>query len=280
MKVLSVASKYSDQPEEKVITISRIGDAACPFKYFKGYVERPKTEKSFETIEAGMGSFFHRYVENHFKRLLARDAHISRQDVLDLNDLLSNFRLAFLWQGKIRPPYRIVRSTYTLEDFLQRLEVVGNNFNQFAVNRLTGHQVLSVEGHLQIRTNSFYIRGKHDLVTKEPRGQFVLWDWKTGAAPKPEYYEQFRNLKIQLGIYAIWMKHKYDTSAVQGRAVFMREQFMEHSETFTDSVEKDVLDYLGSWRRRLNAQTSYPPILNNLCDWCGWNPVCPAYQDH
>jgi len=280
MKVLSVASRYSDQPEEKCITISRIKDAACPFRYFKGYVESPKPKKSFESIEAGMGQFFHKYVENHFKRLLARDAHISRQDVLDLNDLLSNFRLAFLWEGKIREPYRIVRSTYNLEDFINRLRVAGENFNAFLVNRMIGHRVLAIEGQLQIRTDSFYIRGKHDLITQEPNGRMTLWDWKTGNVPKPEYYEDFRNLKIQLGIYAIWMKHKYDKSDVRGTVVFLRDSCVEQSETFTDAIEREVLDYLASWRNQLNAQSSYPPILNNLCDWCGWNPVCSAYQDH
>ena len=106
----------------------------------------------------------------------------------------------------------------------------------------------------------------------------VLWDWKTGTAPKPEYYEDFRNQKVQLGIYAVWMRHKYGTTAVRGTAVYLRDGTVELSERFHPSVEAEVLLYAGAWRRRVNAQASYPPIPNNLCDWCGWNPVCPAYQ--
>jgi hypothetical protein len=41
MKVLSVASSYSDLPEQNIIAISRIKDSDCPFRYYKNYVETP-----------------------------------------------------------------------------------------------------------------------------------------------------------------------------------------------------------------------------------------------
>jgi hypothetical protein len=278
MRVLSVASSYSDQPEEQIITISRIKDASCPYRYFKGYVEKPKASKPFESIEAGLGQFFHSYVESHFKRIMARDSIISKRDILDVSNLLAEFSMSFVWEGRLRPPYKIVRSTYSLQDFIRRLQGVAENFNRFLLTRMVGHRVLAIEGNLQIRTESFYIRGKHDLVTQEPSGPIVLWDWKTGSAPKPEYYEEFRNQKIQLGVYAVWINYKYRTPNVRGTAVFLRDGCVDLSETFTTAIEQEVLNYADAWRRQLNTQTSYPPILNNLCNWCGWNPVCPAYQ--
>jgi len=278
LKVLSVASRYSDQPEELLISISRVKDSACPYRYFKGYVERPKPQEFFNSIEAGLGTFFHAYVENHFKAILASEALIGSHHTLPVPDLVANFRLAFLWEGRLRAPYRVVRSTYGLDDFIRRLQAVATNFNSFLVRRLSGHRVVGVEGELQIRTEEFYIRGKHDLITQDPGGEMVLWDWKTGSAPRPEYYEDFRNQKVQLGIYAVWMRHKYGTTAVRGTAVYLRDGLEELSERFNPSVEAEVLLYADAWRRRANAMTSYPPIPNNLCDWCGWNPVCPAYQ--
>lgn len=278
MKVVSVASRYSDQPEESLITISRIKESACPYRYYKGHVEQPKAQVSFESIEAGLGTFFHSYVENHFKSILASNVLIASTHTLDVPDLVANFRLAFLWEGRVRAPYRVVRSTYRLDDFIRRLEAVATNFNSFLVRRLNGHRVVGVEGELQIRTEEFFIRGKHDLITQDPSGDMVLWDWKTGSVPKPEYYEDYRNEKIQLGIYAVWMRHKYGTTAVRGTAVYFRDSTVELSERFKPSVEAEVLMYADSWRRRVNAMTSFPSIPNNLCDWCGWNPVCPAYQ--
>jgi len=279
-KVLSVASRYSEQPEEVLITISRVEGASCPYRYFKEYVERPKAKRLFESIETGLGNFFHSYVETHFKRILSSDATITVTDKLNVADVVRDFRLAFLWEGRLRAPYKIVRSTYGFDDFMQRLSGVVTNFNSFLARQLVGHRVLAVEGKMQIRTGRFYIRGKHDLITKDAGGELVLWDWKTGSAPLPESYERFRNQKIQLGIYAIWMRHKYETSPVRGTAVFLRDECLELSEKFHPHLEMEVLQFAESWRNRMNAQSSYPPILNPLCDWCGWNPVCPAYQGH
>ena len=260
-----------------IVTISRIKDASCPYRYFKEYVEKPKAQKAFVSLEAGIGKFFHSYLENRFKLVIARNETIGRDDVLDIGDLVRSFRLSFLWEGTLRAPYRIVRDTYNLGAFISRLESVGQQFNEFLTSRLVGHMVLAAEGQLQLRTDSFYVRGKHDLITQEPSGAFALWDWKTGRAPVPRFYEDFINQKIQLGIYAIWMKHQFEATSVRGTAVFLRDKCEELSEVFTPSIERDVLRYLHDWRSRLNGLSSYPPIPNNLCDWCGWNPVCPAH---
>ncbi len=273
--VLSVASSYSPQPEEKLITMSRIGSSSCPYRYFKEYIEDPRVQEPFKTIELGMGSFFHSYLENHFKQILARNGIIGTKDSIDVDDLVNSFRLSFIWEGQLRKPYRIVRKGHRIGDFIARLEKIGHNYNRFLQETLVYHKIKAVEGSLQIRTDSFYIRGKYDLITEDPHESIVLWDWKTGSAPRPSYYEQFRSQKIQLGIYAIWMRHRYKSALIRGTAVFLRSELDELSERFTDSVEKDVLDYTHSWRRRLNQQQSYPAIPNKLGLWCSWNPICP-----
>lgn len=56
-KILSVASAYSQQPEGKLITMSRISSSSCLYRYFKEYIEDPRVQRPFETIEQGMGSF-------------------------------------------------------------------------------------------------------------------------------------------------------------------------------------------------------------------------------
>ena len=273
--VLSVASSYSQQPEEKLITMSRIGSSSCPYRYFKEYIEDPRVQEPFKAIELGMGSFFHSYLENHFKQIMARNGIIGTKDSIDVEDLVNSFRLSFIWEGQLRKPYRIVRKGYSIKDFIARLEGVGRNYNRFLRETLIDHRIKAVEGSLQIRTDSFYIRGKYDLISEDPHKSIVLWDWKTGSVPLPQYYEQFRSQKIQLGIYAIWMRYKYKSPLIRGTAVFLRGELDELSEKFNDSVEEDVLNYTHSWRRRLNQQQSHPAVPNKLCLWCGWSPICP-----
>lgn len=274
MKVLSVASSYSDQPEQNVITISRIKDADCPYRYYKNYVETPKQPKPFETIELGIGQFFHSFVESKFKQVFARGHAINKNDKIDVKALLRSFRMSFLWEGKLRKLYRIVRHGHNIADFEHRLATIGSNFNSFLVRKLVGHEVVTVEGELQIRAEGCYIRGKYDLITKGPHGNLALWDWKTGRMPKPEYFKDFYTQKAQLGVYAIWMRYKYNTKNVRGYAVFLRDNLDLLSETFRPSVEKDVLEYMQYSRDELNEMNSYPAIPNNLCSWCSWNEVC------
>ena len=131
-----------------------------------------------------------------------------------------------------------------------------------------------MEGELQIRTKACYIRGKYDLVTKGPHSNLALWDWKTGRMPIPRFFKDFSAQKAQLGVYAVWMRYKYNTKNVRGYAVFLRDTLDLLSETFKPSVEKDVLEYMQAGRSRLNEMTSYPAISNNLCNWCPWNELC------
>jgi len=277
MRVLSVSSRYTEQPEQNVITISRVKDAECPYRYYKSYVEHPRQEPAFVSIEAGLGSFFHSYLDTHFRGTIARGGVIRASDVLDVSNLVAQFRLSFIWEGALRPPYKIVRRYQTIDEFISRLEQVGHHFNHALRRRLVGQTVLAVEGRIQIRTPSFYIRGKHDLITRTPEGELILWDWKTGRPPLPEYYRDYLNQKIQLGIYAVWMRYKYHQPSVKGTAVFLRDAAdLLLTEIFTPTVEQDVLSYLSNWRSKLDELTSYPPIPSALCPWCGWNHVCPA----
>jgi len=274
MKVLSIASSYSDQPEQKIITISRIKDAECPYRYYKNYVEMPKQPEPFTNIEKGIGQFFHSFVESQFKKIFSMGRAVNKSDIVNVKDLLRSFRMSFLWEGGLRKPYRIVCRGYSVTDFEERLATIGANFNIFLFKELVGHEVISVEGELQIRTDACYVRGKYDLITKAPDSKLVLWDWKTGRMPIPCYFTDFSTQKAQLGVYAIWMRYKYDTQNVRGTAVFLREDLELLSETFRTSVENDVIEYMQDKRSQLNEMTSYPAIRNNLCSWCPWNEVC------
>ena len=274
MKVLSIASSYSEQPEEKVITISRIKDADCPYRYYKNYLETPKPPKPFESIELGIGQFFHSFVESKFKQIFAKSCAINKDDRIDVKALLRLFRMSFLWEGKLREPYRIVRHVHNIADFEQRLATIGSNFNSFLVRKLIDHEIVSVEGKLQIRAEGCYIRGKYDLITKGPHGNLALWDWKTGRMPKAKYFSDFYAQKAQSGVYAICMLYTYNAKDVRGYAVFLRDTLDMLSETFKPSIERDVLEYMHDARNELNEMTSYPTIPNNLCSWCPWNEIC------
>ena len=272
--IKSVSGSFSNIPEHQRISISKIKDSSCPFRYFKNYIQEPKEEKPFLSIELGLGQYFHSKVEKLFKRIAAQQRMIKRDDMLNSNNLINEFEMSFLWNNKLREPYKIIR--YDFDYFKRRLANITNNFNRGVIPKLINHKVIKTEGSLEIKTNDYSIRGKYDLVTQDQHDRVVLWDWKTGAAPKPQFYEDFTLQKIQLGIYAIWIRYKYKSSNVLANAVFLRDGAYFLRETFEYHIEKKVVDYINSEHKYLKDITDYTPIPNNLCRWCSWNPKCPV----
>jgi hypothetical protein len=280
-KVRSVSSEYSYKPEEMLITISRIKSASCPFRYYKEYIERPKCRIPSVSIELGLGEFFHSFLESHFKEILSCNKAISRQDTIDIEELVDKFGRSLFDNGKTREPYRVIRD-HNPDEFFKRLKTIGNNFNLFMIYNLVGHEIMDdgVEGTLEIETDSNHvIRGKYDLITKDSNGRLVLWDWKTGKVPDPADFDNRILQKVQLGIYAIWMRYMFNIDNIRATAVFLRDEDGVNtiSEVFDSKTEEDILRFLYEQRTRLNNLSSYKPVVNGLCAWCGWKTVCIAF---
>jgi len=275
--IKSVSGTFSNIPERERISISKIKDSKCPFKYFKNYIEEPKEEKPFLSIELGLGQFFHNKVEKLFKTIAAQQRLIKKEDTLNTDSIVNEFEMSFLWNKKLREPYKIIRHDF--DYFKDRIANITNNFNRGVVQKLIGHKVIKPEGNLEIKTNDYTIRGKYDLLTQDQNGRILLWDWKTGSTPKPDYYEDFTLQKIQLGIYAIWVRYKYKTENVKTNAVFLRDNAYSLQEVFEYHIEKKVVDYIDLEYRNLKKIINYIPIPDNLCQWCSWNSVCPRFKD-
>jgi len=272
--IKSVSGTFSNIPESERVSISKIKDSKCPFRYFKNYIEQPREEKPFLSIELGLGNFFHNKVEKLFKTVAAQQRLIKKEDMLNADSIVNEFELSFLWNNKLREPYKIIRHDF--DYFKDRLATITNNFNRGVLPKLRDHKVIKPEGSLEIKTNDYAIRGKYDLLTQDQKGRFLLWDWKTGAAPKPDYYEDFTLQKIQLGIYAIWIRYKYKTENVRANAVFLRDNAYFLQEAFEYHIEKKVVDFIDFEYRNLKEITDYIPMPSNLCQWCSWNSKCPA----
>ena len=273
-KIKSVSDRFTNVPIDKRISISKIKDSKCPFKYYKNYIEEPKEEKPFLSIELGSGRFFHSKVEWLFKSIASQNRKITREDILKVDDVINEFEISFLWNGQLREPYKIVRRGYHFDHFKNRLYNTIQNFNGYVLPRLLGHKVVKTEGALQIRTDDFVIRGKYDLITQDQNNKLILWDWKTGRMPRPDFYEEFTLQKIQLGIYAIWIRHKYETDNVMANVVFLRDNVDYLEEVFGYYLEEKVINFVENQYDILKNITDYTPIPNNLCPWCSWKSKC------
>ena len=274
--IKSVSDSFSDIPEGQRISISKIKDSRCPFKYYKNYIEKPKEEKPSLTIELGLGHFFHGKVEQLFKTIALQRREIRNEDVLRVSDIVNEFEISFLWNRRLREPYKIIGS-YDFDHFKDRLTNIIKNFNRYVIPKLYTHNIIRTEGNLQIRTNDFVIRGKYDLITQDYNNKLTLWDWKTGKKPRPDYYEDFTLQKIQLGVYAIWVRYKYKTEHVLANVVFLRDNVDFLKEVFGYHLEEKVINFIDIQYKTLKSITNYIPMPNNLCPWCSWNSKCGYY---
>ena len=272
-KIKSVSDRFTNVPVDKRISISKIKDSKCSFKYYKNYIEVPKKEKPFLSIELGLGRFFHSKVEWLFKEIASQNRKITREDILKIDDVINEFEISFLWNGQLREPYKIVTG-YHFNHFKNRLYNTIQNFNGDVISRLLGHKVVKTEGALQIRTDDFVIRGKYDLITQDQNNKLILWDWKTGKMPKPDFYEEFTLQKIQLGIYAIWIRHKYETDNVMANVVFLIDNVDYLEEVYGYYLEEKVIYFVENQYEILKNITDYNPIPSNLCPWCSWKSKC------
>lgn len=272
-KIVSVESEYSDADEQHSMSISRVNDAKCPYQYFKNHIQRPKEAKPFESIELGLGQFFHSTVERLFRQIKSEQRPIENTDNLAANFVVAAFREDFLFEGKLIEPYRIIKSDQNFPDFEKRLSGIVKNFNKFLLKELIGHRIVESEGRLQITMENCFIRGKYDLITK--RGDaLILWDWKTGKEPNPRFLDSFHAQKNQIALYAVWMKHYYKVEDVKGSSVYLRGKLAWLSEMYDLETEKKVLKYMLGWRDKLNQLLVYPQKQSILCQWCPWNQEC------
>ena len=67
---------------------------------------------------------------------------------------------------------------------------------QQALAFIKNHNYTVEATELTVWSESLHIAGTIDVVAREPEGELVIWDWKTGSGPWPE-------MALQLGAYAM-----------------------------------------------------------------------------
>ena len=76
-----------------------------------------------------MGEFFHSCLEEHFRLAMMRGEAVAATDAIDVEDVARKFRLSFIWEGDLRPPYRIVSDLYDLVKGTAKPHIVAGDFN-------------------------------------------------------------------------------------------------------------------------------------------------------
>ena len=252
-----------------VYSISRIGAFdGCRLRYRYQYVDRLKAEK--ETIEAYMGSRVHEALERLYG--LVRNGVVKPRDWL-----LETYE--DLWARNLSEAVRVVRTELTVEDYRRKgrkcLEDYYDAYAPFDRAKVVATEK-KVVFTLRDDAGPVEFLGFIDRLDWDDRDRaFEIHDYKTsGSLPS----QKEADADEQLGLYHLAVRSEWpDAGAVRlvwHYLVFNKEIVSSREPGDLEALEREIVRRV----RRIEAETEFPPTRSALCDWCGYQDICPEWK--
>ena len=122
------------------------------------------------------------------------------------------------------------------------------------------------------------IRGVIDRLDPAPGGGFVITDYKTGRAPPLRFADSsFFALKV----YALMIQENHNRTPDLVRLLYLgnsEAHSLPVSRTQLRGVKKQLQALWWAIDRAISTGL-FPTRKTRLCDWCSYQPVCPAWAD-
>lgn len=151
----------------------------------------------------------------------------------------------------------------------------------YADNNVAAATPIALESRFQFEVgladDRHVVSGIIDRIDKTPDGYEII-DYKTGRTlPSQEAVDR----NAQLTIYLKAFLERYPAEANNLHKVTVSLYFLKHgvklssSRTMDDlaAMERDILDVTGHI-----AAGAFDPTVSSLCDWCGYQRLCPMWK--
>ena len=245
----------------------------CPLSYKYKYLDKIKPDIPFTGIEAFMGSTVHETIEY----LNRRQAKTPESDV-SLILLLDKYEA--IWNENMTKDVQVVKEGMTKEDyFLQGKKILADYYKKH--QPFDKEKTLSVEERFDINIEGFRIMGFIDRVAvNNETGNLEIHDYKTSG--KLPLISDLQNDR-QLSLYQIGARKKHpkydenDAEVIYHYLRFNEEFRFQKTEEELSAAKNDIVDLiqtieLTSW------ENNFKPHVSNLCRWCEFSALCPAFQ--
>jgi putative RecB family exonuclease len=135
---------------------------------------------------------------------------------------------------------------------------------------------IGLELRLEVTIGSVRLRGVIDRLELTPEGELVITDYKTGAVPN-EYREQQRLSGVHM--YAAMVEEALGRRPVRVQLLYLSKPeaiITTPSEASVTGVMRKT-SALWSAIARACTKDDFRPSPGVLCNWCGFQPYCPAH---
>jgi len=122
------------------------------------------------------------------------------------------------------------------------------------------------------------IKGFIDRLSQVSDSRFAVHDYKTsGTLPEQRYLDSDR----QLAFYMIAVKERFpeaeEVDLVWHFLKFDREMRSTRSEDQLSALKKETLSLIAEIKKA-NEESRFPTKVSALCNWCEFQPICPAWK--
>ena len=238
----------------------------CKLKYKFRYIDKiiPDIEK---TIESHLGSVVHSTLEWLYNE-------VKKKKIPSVDEVVINYSQN--WKEDYDEEIPIIKKYMTAKDYF-------NKGVQFLINYYIKHKpfddnTLAVEKRILIDLDEegkykiigFIDRLVYNLKTRE----YEVHDYKTsGRLPSDEQIENDR----QLALYSIAIKELYGKEKgvilVWHYLSFNKRIDSRRTNEQLNKLKEDTLKLI----KEIEATINFPPKKSNLCHWCEYKPICPAW---
>lgn len=237
----------------------------CKYKYKLQYVDKIKVDIP-DTVETFMGKLVHETLEKLYKDLKFHKLNTKKE----LTDFYET-----LWKERWTENILITKEEYTSENYKSMgkkfAEDYYSHYKPFDQTTIIG---LETEDRLELENgNQYHIRV--DRLSCDKEGNYYVCDYKTNNKLKAQgELDEDR----QLAMYSLWVKKNFkdckNVKLIWYFLAFDKEMISERNDEQLSRLKLDTENLIND----VESCTRFPATISSLCDWCKFQPVCPAWK--
>lgn len=149
--------------------------------------------------------------------------------------------------------------------------------NYYKKNNPGDFNIVDLESRFQIEIESHIVSGIIDRIDKTEDG-FEIIDYKT--TKKMPSQEKVDN-DLQLSVYLNAFLARYPKEIANLDKITVSLYYLKHGVKLSSQRTKEQLDNTKKLFLEVIQEiekSNFPPSVNPLCDWCGFQKICPAWR--